>query len=229
MTHRIRLLVLAAATALAALASPTIALAQTTRLIGTVADPGTISLRTEAGTAVTDLAAGTYTIEVRDQSINHNFHLSGPGVDMRTEVENVETVTWTVTLQDRARYTYVCDPHNTVMRGTFTTGGGPPQPPPPPATRPPLLIATVGPGATISLRTSRGARVTRLKAGRYRIRVRDRSSMHNFHLVGRGVNKRTTVRFRGTTTWTVTLRKGARYRFVCDPHAQRMRGSFRAT
>ena len=229
MTHRIRLFVLAAATALAALASPTIALAQTTRLIGTVADPGTISLRTEAGAAVTDLAAGTYTIEVRDQSINHNFHLTGPGVDMRTEVENIETVTWTVTLQDRARYTFVCDPHNTVMRGTFTTGGGPPTPPPPPVTRPPLLIATVGPGATISLRTSRGARVTRLKAGRYRIRVSDRSNMHNFHLVGPGVNKRTTARFRGTTTWTVRFRKGARYRFVCDPHAKRMRGSFRAT
>lgn len=228
MTHRIRILVLAAGTALAALASPTVALAQT-RLIGTVADPGTISLRTEAGATVTDLAAGTYTIEVRDQSINHNFHLSGPGVDQRTDVETIQTQTWTVTLQDRARYTFVCDPHNTVMRGTFTTGGGPPTPPPPPATRPPTLTATVGPGATISLRTSRGARVRRLKAGRYRIVVRDRSAMHNFHLSGRGVNKRTTVRFRGTTTWTVTFRKGRTYRFVCDPHARRMKGSFRAT
>lgn len=228
MTHRIRLFVLAAGTALAALASPTVALAQT-KLIGTVADPGTITLRTEAGAAVADLPAGSYTIEVRDQSINHNFHLSGPGVDQRTDVETVETQTWTVTLQDRARYTFVCDPHNTVMRGTFTTGGGPPTPPPPPATRPPTLTATVGPGATISLRTSRGARVTRLKAGRYRIVVRDRSAMHNFHLSGPGLNKRTTVRFRGTATWTVSFRKGRTYRFVCDPHATRMKGSFRAT
>lgn len=228
MTHRTRILVLAAGAALAALASPTLAMAQT-RLIGTVADPGTITLRTEAGAAVTDVPAGTYTIEVRDQSVNHNFHLSGPGVDQRTDVETVETTTWTVTLQDRARYTFVCDPHNTVMRGTFTTGGGPPTPPPPPATRPPTLTATVGPGATISLRTARGARVTRLKAGRYRIVVRDRSTMHNFHLVGPGVNKRTTPRFRGTVTWTVTFRKGRTYRFVCDPHARRMRGSFRAT
>jgi len=228
MTHRIRLMVLAAGTALAALASPSIALAQT-KLIGTVADPGTISLRTEAGAAVTDLPAGIYTIEVRDQSINHNFHLSGPGVDQRTDVETVETQTWTVTLQDRARYTFVCDPHNLVMRGSFTTGGGPPTPPPPPTTRPPTLTATVGPGATISLRTSRGARVTRLKAGRYRIVVRDRSRMHNFHLSGPGVNKRTAVGFRGTTTWTVTFRKARTYRFVCDPHARRMKGSFRAT
>lgn len=228
MTHRFRIIVLAAGTALAALASPSIALAQT-KLIGTVADPGTISLRTEAGAAVTDLPAGTYTIEVRDQSINHNFHLSGPGVDQRTDVETIETQTWTVTLQDRARYTFVCDPHNTVMRGSFTTGGGPPTPPPPPRSRPPTLTATVGPGATISLRNSRGARVTRLKAGRYRIVVRDRSTMHNFHLSGPGVNKRTTARFRGTATWTVTFRKGRTYRFVCDPHAKRMKGSFRAT
>ena len=228
MTHRIRIILLAAGTALAALASPSIALAQT-KLIGTVADPGNISLRTEAGAAVTDLPAGTYTIEVRDQSINHNFHLSGPGVDQRTDVETIETRTWTVTLQNRARYTFVCDPHNLVMRGSFTTGGGPPTPPPPPTTRPPTLTATVGPGATISLRTSRGARVTRPKAGRYRIVVRDRSTMHNFHLFGAGVNKRTTVRFRGSTTWTVTFRKGRTYRFVCDPHATRMKGSFRAT
>ena len=124
MTQRNRITLLAACTALAALASPSIALAQT-KLIGTVADPGTITLRTEAGAEVTDVPAGTYTIEVRDQSINHNFHLSGPGVDQRTEVETIATQTWTVTLQDRARYTFVCDPHNTVMRGSFTTGGGP--------------------------------------------------------------------------------------------------------
>lgn len=224
MTHRKRLIVLAAFATLAALASPTVALAQT-RLIATVSDPANISLRHENGSAVTDVAAGSYSIEVRDQSIEHNFHLSGPGVDERTEVETTGTVTWSVTLADRSRYTFVCDPHNTTMRGSFTTGGGPPTPPP----RIQTLTATVGPGATISLRTARGARVRRLRAGRYRIRVRDRSSRHNFHLRGRGVNKRTTVRFRGTVTWTVTFRRGRTYSFVSDPRARRMRGSFRAT
>jgi plastocyanin len=229
MTNRKRLLVLAAFAGLAALASPTVALAQT-KLIGTVEDPGTISLTQENGTDVRDLPAGTYTIEVRDRSTVHNFHLSGPGVDQRTDVETTSTVTWTVTLQDRARYTFVCDPHNTTLRGAFTTGGGPPpQPPPPPPPSIPRLTATVGPGATISLRTSRGARVNRLRAGRYRIVVRDRSALHNFRLLGPGVNKRTTPRFRGTVTWTVTFRKGRIYRFRCDPHATRMRGSFRAT
>lgn len=229
MTHRTRLLVLAACSVLAALASPTVALAQT-KLIGTVGenDSFTITLTHENGTPVRDIPAGTYTIEVRDRSMHHNFHLSGAGVDQRTDVEAVETVTWTVTLQDKQRYRFQCDPHPGQMNGTFTTGGGPPTPPPPPA-RPPTLTATVGPGATITLRTRSGARVTRLKAGRYRIVVRDRSVKDNFHLAGPGVNKRTTARFRGTVTWTVTFRKGRTYRFVSDPRPARMRGSFRAT
>ncbi len=231
MTHRIRLLVLAAAAVAAALASPTAALAQT-KLIATVGDPATITLRHENGSAVTDVPAGAYTIEVHDESINHNFHLSGVGVDQRTDVETTGTVTWNVTLEDKRRYTFVCDPHNTTMRGSFTTGGGPPvqpQPPPAPKPQPPMLMATVGPGFTISLRTHHGAKVNRLKAGRYRIVVRDRSAMHNFHLIGAGVNKRTGVGFRGNVTWTVTFRKGKAYRFVCDPHAARMKGGFRAT
>jgi plastocyanin len=230
MTHRIRLLLFALAAGVF-LASPTAAFGQT-RLIATVGtnDAHVISLTHENGAAVTDIPAGTYEIQVRDRSDIHNFHLTGPGVNMATEVGFIGTVTWTVTLRDASRYTYVCDPHSGDMRGTFTTGGGPPPPPAPPPP-PPVgsrLFATVGPGFTISFRTARGARITRLRAGRYRIVVRDRSRMHNFHLRGRGVNKRTTVGFRGTVTWAVTLRAGI-YRFVCDPHARRMRGSFRVT
>ena len=232
MTTRIRLLLLAAV-ALGALGSPATSFAQT-KLIANVGlnDSFTISLTTESGSLVRDVPAGTYEIEVRDHSDQHNFHLTGPGVDMSTTVAFVGTRTWTVTLQDKQVYRYVCDPHDTSMRGSFTTGGGPPTsppPPPPPRSRVQTLSATVGPAFTISLRTARGARVRKLRAGRYRIVVRDRSASHNFHLVGTGVNKRTTVRFRGTTTWTVTLRRGKTYRFVCDPHRTRMKGSFRVT
>ena len=229
MTHRIRLLLLALVAG-AFVASPAAAFAQT-RLIGTVGenDAFTISLTNAAGARVTDLPAGAYEIEVRDRSEHHNFHLTGPGVNMATEVGFIGTVTWNVTLRDAARYTYVCDPHAGQMRGTFTTGGGPPtSPPPPPPPRVQTLTATVGPSATISLRTASGRRVTRLRRGRYRIRVRDRSAMHNFHLIGPGLNRKTTVRFRGTATWTVTLQRGT-YRYVCDPHARFMRGSFRVT
>jgi plastocyanin len=226
MTKRTRILLLAAVGA-AFLASPAAAFAQT-RLIAEVGrnDAFTISLTTAAGAPVTDIPAGAYEIEVRDLSMHHNFHLSGPGVNQATDVEFVGTVTWTVTFQDAQRYRYVCDPHAGQMNGAFTTGGGPPPPPPPPPPRVQTLTATVGPSATISLRTASGRRVTSLRRGRYRIVVRDRSRMHNFHLRGPGVNRRTAVRFRGTVTWTLTLRRGT-YRYVCDPHASRMKGSFR--
>lgn len=212
------------------LVSPAAAFAQT-KLIAEVGlnDSFQISLRTAAGAAVTDIPAGAYDIEIRDHSDLHNFHLTGPGgVNVSTDVAFVGTRTVQVTLQDKARYTVLCDAHPTSMRGTFTTGGGPPvSPPPPPRPRVKTLTATVGPGRTISLRSGT-SRVSRLKAGRYRIVVRDRSSSHNFHLRGPGVNKRTAVGFKGTATWTVTLRRG-RYRFVCDPHAAVMKGSFRVT
>lgn len=93
----------------------------------------------------------------------------------------------------------------------------------------PKLFAKVGPGFDISLRTATGAKVTRLKAGTYTIVVTDRSGddMHNFHLRGPGVNRATGVPFVGRRVWTVTFRRGATYRFVCDPHALAMHGSFR--
>jgi plastocyanin len=229
MTQRTRFLLLTAVAA-ALLASPAAAFGQT-KLIANVGqnDGFTISLANEAGARVTDIPAGTYEIEVRDHSMHHNFHLQGAGVNQSTDVEFVGTVTWTVTLQDRQRYRYVCDPHAGQMNGSFTTGGGPPTPPPPPPP-PPVqrLTATVGPASTISLRSANGRRVTRLRAGRYRIVVRDRSTRLNFHLIGPRVNRKTTMRFRGTQTWTLTLRRGS-YRYVCDPRARTLKGSFRVT
>lgn len=88
----------------------------------------------------------------------------------------------------------------------------------------PRLTATVGPSPTISLKQS-GKKVTSLKAGRYTFVVSDKASTHNFHLTGPGVNKSTSVGKTGNQTWTLTLKKGT-YRFVCDPHASFMKGSF---
>jgi plastocyanin len=42
------------------------------------------------------------------------------------------------------------------------------------------------------------------------------------------VNKTTGVGSKGTSTWTVTLKKGT-YKYVCDPHAAIMKGSFKVT
>jgi plastocyanin len=91
----------------------------------------------------------------------------------------------------------------------------------------PKLVATVGPGYTITLRTTSGAPARTMKAGVYAITVRDRSEEHNFHLTGAGVDKATSVDWVGTKTWRVRVVRGKTYRFVCDPHAGMMRGSFR--
>lgn len=92
----------------------------------------------------------------------------------------------------------------------------------------PRLLGTVGPGHTISLRTASGAPVRSLKAGLYTIVIRDKADDHDFRLVGPGLNKATGVEWMGTQTWRVRFAKGKTYRFVCDPHADEMRGSFRA-
>jgi plastocyanin len=64
------------------------------------------------------------------------------------------------------------------------------------------------------------------KPGRIKIVVSDKASSHNFHLTGPGVNVKTSVAATGSRTFTISVRKGL-YRFVCDPHAFSMKGSFR--
>lgn len=88
-----------------------------------------------------------------------------------------------------------------------------------PAAAVPVFQGTVGPGFTIKLAKKP------TKAGKVKIVVADRSSSHDFHLTGPGVNVTTSVGGTGTKTFTVTLKKGT-YRYVCDPHSSFMRGSF---
>jgi hypothetical protein len=97
----------------------------------------------------------------------------------------------------------------------------------PAASAPKTVQGTVGPGFTIKL-TLAGKKVTHLKKGvRYRFQIRDRSPIHDFHLMGPGVNRvLTSVGFTGAKSVVLKLRKGT-YRFVCDPHASLMHGSFR--
>ena len=97
----------------------------------------------------------------------------------------------------------------------------------PAAPTPKTVQGTVGPGFTISL-ALKGSKVTNLKAGvRYRFLIRDRSSIHDFHLMGPGLNRvLTAVDFTGTKSFVLKLKKGS-YQFMCDPHADLMHGSFR--
>jgi plastocyanin len=91
------------------------------------------------------------------------------------------------------------------------------------------LKASVGPGTTISMSTKPK------KAGTYSIVVSDKSSAHNFHILGPGLPAKNTKAVKVATevsktgTFTLTglkLQAGKTYRFICDPHKSFMKGSF---
>jgi hypothetical protein len=81
-------------------------------------DKPVITLMDGAGAPVTSLKSGSYTVNVKDLSTKHNFHLTGTGVEEKTTVPEVKDVTWTVTLAPGS-YTFKCDPHPPMV-GTFT-------------------------------------------------------------------------------------------------------------
>lgn len=94
-----------------------------------------------------------------------------------------------------------------------------------------LLVATVGTddGTDIVLSYPDGRRVAELAPGAYTIRVRDRSSLHNFRLASdtdRSVDFRTSLEFVGEQDFSVTFRDRTRYTYACEPHWQTMNGSF---
>jgi len=73
----------------------------------------------------------------------------------------------------------------------------------------------------------KGKKVTSLPAGRYRVRVSDKSDIHNFRLRGPGVNRAITgENFEGSKSRTFRFRQGT-YRFYCEPHPDDMKGSFK--
>jgi plastocyanin len=81
-------------------------------------DAFTITLVDAAGKPVKTLKAGTYQVKIKDTSTQHNFHLTGPGVDLTTTVPEVKETTWPVELKP-GTYTYKCDPHANMI-ATFT-------------------------------------------------------------------------------------------------------------
>jgi hypothetical protein len=183
----------------------------------TVPESFAINLTDSTGAKVSHLDPGTYTITVHDYATTHNFALSGPGVTQASDIDRAETLTWVVQIGN-GTYTYICQAHPNTMRGSFTAGTVATKP------APKKLVARVGPTRSISLKTASGARVKRVTAGRYKISVRDASKLDNFHLIGSGVNKKTGIKARTTTTWSVTFRSGpVRYR---SDASKKLRGSF---
>ena len=92
----------------------------------------------------------------------------------------------------------------------------------PAAAATPTFKGTVGPGFTIKMATKP------TRPGTIKLVVDDKSSIHDFHLTGPGVNVKTSVSGKGTKTFTVTLQKGT-YKFVCDPHKSFMKGQFKVS
>jgi plastocyanin len=161
-----------------------------------VDDSFAITLKDPSGAPIAHVDAGTYTLVIHDHSTFHDFHLTGPGVDVTTGIEEVGDRTFTVTLTD-GKYDFQCDPHFLRMRGSFGVGTFTLPPPPTKAT------ASIGPGAAFSFKPATG-----LKAGKFTITVNDRTAKDGFRLAGPGLTKSTGVKFKGSTTWTVTLKAG---------------------
>ena len=86
--------------------------AATPKLPGSVGPGFTIALKKPA-------KPGKYTLVIADRSDEHNFHLKGKGVNVKTGIAAVRTKSFAVTLV-KARYTFLCDAHPTTMKGAFT-------------------------------------------------------------------------------------------------------------
>jgi plastocyanin len=93
-----------------ALALP--AFAATPTFKGTVGPGFTITMASKP------TKAGPIKLVIADKSNAHNFHLTGPGVNVKTSVAAVGTKTFNITLK-KGTYKFVCDPH-LFMKGSFT-------------------------------------------------------------------------------------------------------------
>lgn len=109
------------ALAVLALAVPAASAADTPQLVGSVGPGFSIRLIAADGSSISHLDPGRYSILVHDLSDEHDFHLVGPGVDVTTDVDFVGDKTLAVTLTD-GTYRYQCDPHASIMKGSFTVG-----------------------------------------------------------------------------------------------------------
>jgi hypothetical protein len=177
---------------------------------------------------------GTYTIQAVDDSGAHNFHLQGPGVDVGTTIGGLQSPTWTVTLQPGAHYRFQCDDHPDFMYGEFNTsgagggttggsssggsssggstssGGGTASNTGTKSTAVlGTLIGRVNPVGNLVL-TYGGIPVKKVKAGRYKLTVADKTPKRSF-VVGKSGGAATTiggVAFVGTKTVTLNLTSG---------------------
>lgn len=93
-------------------------------VVGSADDPEAyaIGILDEEGAMITSVPAGDYSLTFVDRSQLHNFHLTGEGVDLATEVRGTDESTVEITLVEGS-YEYVCDPHSGTMNGVLEVTG----------------------------------------------------------------------------------------------------------
>jgi plastocyanin len=183
--------------------------------------------------------AGTYAVRVVDDTGEHNFHLSGPGVQQATSVDGSDNASWTVTIQAGGTYRFQCDTHADFMYGTFqgagagtsggtsggsssggssggsssggsSSGGSSSGGSSSTTALRGTLAGTVAADGKLKLLFN-GRVVSKLKAGRYKITVSDRTPARSFVVKqpGRSAITVSGVAFVGSHTVTVNLKVGA--------------------
>ena len=71
---------------------------------------------------MTHLSSGNKTFVIRDRSANHNFHLTGPGVNKETGVAFVGRRKWRGVHLSNGTYTFLCSIHPDLMKGELVAG-----------------------------------------------------------------------------------------------------------
>jgi len=84
----------------------------------------------------------------------------------------------------------------------------------------PRVRGSVGPRFDISVRPRR------VEPGTYRVVIQDQSNMHNWHIQGPGVDRKTGIAFVGTKRFTITVTAGT-YDIQCDMHPTSMNTTLR--
>jgi hypothetical protein len=96
-------------------------------LIMTVGPGSTIGAYYADGRRATRVPPGQYTIQVHDLSTTHNFHLTGPGVNEKTEVDEIIHPVLHLTLRV-GTYTFKCDVHPSIKGTLVVSNTAPPVP-----------------------------------------------------------------------------------------------------
>jgi plastocyanin len=86
----------------------------------------------------------------------------------------------------------------------------------------PRIKGHVGPGFEISINKAS------VPAGRYKLIVKDEGTIHNFHILGTGVDKATGIPETGTFKFRIRLSPGT-YQIQCDQHSASMNTTLTVT